>query len=428
MSPATITIMITVLMALMFLSGKFPFGLTTMTCCVLLVLTGVLEISDAFGGLSNKTIVMVATMFALSTSLQKTNLALKLKGTLSAMSGKKDLALIVVLFAIYFVMLLIMPGIVAMALIIGFLDALPDTGEVTPSRVIMPLLMFNVVWEGTVPVGMGATIDFSTNAYMESIVAADQLLVFGNTVSVKIIPAILMIPVCLFIWKLFPKKQLNMSAVQSKEMKESTLPQWKQNFVYACFILVIIVLVLNKVAFFGKIMWIFPAACVVAMGLVGVMNPKELTLAVCSDTVWMLAGILGVTAALTNSGAAEIIGNMLLSLISWTNNSFMILLIVCLFTAIMTTFLSNSGVKSVLTPLVAAMAVAGGMDPRGMIICITVASGFSFCFPTGSTTCALAYAAGEYNPFKIAKITLPLLFCLCLITAFAANLFFPVWG
>ena len=82
MSPATITIMITVLMALMFLSGKFPFGLTTMTCCVLLVLTGVLEISDAFGGLSNKTIVMVAAMFALSTSLQKTNLALKLKGTL----------------------------------------------------------------------------------------------------------------------------------------------------------------------------------------------------------------------------------------------------------------------------------------------------------------------------------------------------------
>ena len=194
MSPTTITILITVLMAILFLTGKLPFGLITMLCCVLLVLTGVLTIPQAFTGLSNQTIIMVAGMFASSTALQKTNLALKLKGTLSAMSGKKDFALVVVLFAIYFVMLLIMPGHVAMALIIGFLDALPDTGEVTPSRIIMPLLMFNVVWEGTVPVGMGATIDFTTNAYMESIVSADQLLVFDITVSVKIDPAILMIP------------------------------------------------------------------------------------------------------------------------------------------------------------------------------------------------------------------------------------------
>ena len=100
MSPTTITILITVLMAILFLTGKLPFGLITMLCCVLLVLTGVLTIPQAFTGLSNQTIIMVAGMFALSTALQKTNLALKLKGTLSAMSRKKDFALVVVLFAI----------------------------------------------------------------------------------------------------------------------------------------------------------------------------------------------------------------------------------------------------------------------------------------------------------------------------------------
>lgn len=428
MSPVTITMLITVLMAVLFLTGKFPFGLITMGCCVLLVLTGVLSVSEAMSGLSNQTIVMVATMFGLSAALQRTDLAFKLKGMLSAMSGKKDMALVVVLFAIYFVMLLIMPGIVAMALIIGFLDALPDTGEVTPSRIIMPLLMFNVVWEGTMPVGMGATIDFTTNAYMESIVGPDQLLQFLNTFSVKIVPALLMIPFCLVIWKVFPKKKLNLKDMQTKEMTQSDLPQWKQNFIYVSFILVIVVLVLNKVAFFGKIMWIFPAACLLAMGFAGVMSPRELTLAVGSDTVWMLAGIMGVTAALTNTGAAQIIGNWPLALISWTDNSWMILFIVCLFTAVMTTFLSNSGVKSVLTPLVAAMAVAGNMDPRGIVIVITVASGFSFCFPTGSTTCALAYASGEYNPFKIIHITIPLLIVLCMVTATVANFMFPVWG
>lgn len=213
MSPVAITVAITILMAVLFLSGKFPFGLITMTCCVLLVLTGVLPISLAFSGLSNQMIIMVASMFALSSALQKTDLSFKLKGMLSAMSGKKDMALVVVLFAIYFVMLLIMPGIVAMALIIGFLDALPDTGEVTPSRIIMPLLMFNVVWEGTMPIGMGATIDFTTNAYMENIVAENQLLQFMNTFSVKIVPALIMIPICLVAWKLFPKKKLSLDSM-----------------------------------------------------------------------------------------------------------------------------------------------------------------------------------------------------------------------
>ena len=55
----------------------------------------------------------------------------------------------------------------------------------------------------------------------------------------------------------------------------------------------------------SKSEWIFPAACLLAMGFAGVMTPRELTLAVGSDTVWMLAGIMGVTAALTNTGAGD---------------------------------------------------------------------------------------------------------------------------
>ena len=38
-----------------FLLNKWPFGLTTMTCCVLLALTGVFTIPEAFAGFCNKT-------------------------------------------------------------------------------------------------------------------------------------------------------------------------------------------------------------------------------------------------------------------------------------------------------------------------------------------------------------------------------------
>ncbi|MCD8010161.1 MAG: anion permease [Lachnospiraceae bacterium] len=425
MSALTITVIITVIMSLLFLVNKFPFGLVTLSCCVALAATGVLSISEAFSGFSNQTIILVSCMFCLSAGLQRTNLAFALKGLLGSMGGKQDLALVAVLFAIYWLMLLAMPGIVAMAIIITFLDALPETGEVTPSRVIMPLLMFNVVWEGVVPIGMGATIDFTTNAYMESIVAEDQLLTFLNTFSVRIVPGLIMIPICLFIWRLFPKKQLNLDNVEAKKIDKSDLPAWKQYLIYGCFILVILVMIFNS--YFGSLMYVMPAICVAVLGFTKTLTPHEMITSLFSDTVLMLAGIMGVTAALTASGAADLIGNLLLQLVSWTDSSFMVLWITTLFTAVMTTFLSNSGVKSVLTPLVASMAVAGGMNVAGLAICVTAGSALSFCFPTGSTTCALAYASGEYNPFKILHITIPLLLVMTLVIAFMANLLFPVW-
>ncbi len=427
MNPTTITMIITVIMAILFLVGKFPFGLVTMTCCVALVVTGVLDIPTAFSGLCNQTIVMVASMFALSAALQKTSLAAKLKSMLGAMSGKKDMALMAMLMVIYFLMVMIMPGIVAMAMILAFLDALPDTGEVTPSRVIMPLLMFNVCWEGAFPVGMGATTDFTTNAYMEGIVSnTAHLFNYGDIFKVRIIPGIIVIAYVMFIWKKFPKKQLDLGKVGTKEIKEGQLPKWKEWIVYIAFIAVILVLVFNS--YLGSLMWIFPAIMVCVLGFTKVMNAQELISSVASDTVWMLAGILGVTAALTNTGAADIIGDALLSLISWTDNGFIVILICCAFTSVMTTFLSNSGTRSVLIPLVAAMAVAGDMDPRGIVASITICANYAFCFPTGSTTCALAFAAGEYNPFKIAKYTVPFLIILIVITAACANFFFPPFG
>ena len=105
----------------------------------------------------------------------------------------------------------------------------------------------------------------------------------------------------------------------------------------------------------------------------------------------------------------------------------MILVIITSFTAIMTTFLSNSGTVAILTPLVASMAAAAGMDPRALVACVTIGGTYAFCFPSGSTTCAFAYALGEYNPFKVMKFTLPLLVILVLATAASANFFFPVF-
>ena len=55
-----IVLALLVFMIFMFFTNKVPYGVTTMTCCVVLALTGVFDIPTAFSGLANKTTILVA--------------------------------------------------------------------------------------------------------------------------------------------------------------------------------------------------------------------------------------------------------------------------------------------------------------------------------------------------------------------------------
>ena len=426
MSPITITLIITLVMAVLLVYGKFPFGLVTMASALALIVTGVLSIQDAMAGFSNNVVLMVGAMFCLSAALQKTNVPYALKGLLGKLDGKNDTLLVFAIVAVNMIMEIFLPGMVCTILIVSFLQVLPKDSEVTPSRIILPLLMIGVCWEMAVPIGLGATLDYTSNLYVEGIVTNQtQLLQIGNIFMVRIFPTVLTVLYVLFIWKRMPKKEINMDAAQVREIQKSALPRWKEYLVYAMFAFVFLVLIFNS--HFGMLMYIIPAVCVVILGFTGIMNRQEIINSVASDTVWMLVGILGVTAALTSTGAANVVGTALVPLISWTENTFLILLIVGLFTAAMTTFLSNMGTVAVLTPLVASAAVAAGMDPRSLIIMVAICSTYAFCFPSGSTACAFIYSLGQYNPFKMLKYNLPLLLILVVATAISANFFFPAF-
>ena len=73
-----IVLAVTLFMMVMFVWHKVPFGVTTMTCCIVLAATGVLKLSAAFTGFGNKIVVLIAPMLALSAALTKTSLVARI--------------------------------------------------------------------------------------------------------------------------------------------------------------------------------------------------------------------------------------------------------------------------------------------------------------------------------------------------------------
>ena len=60
-------------MMIMFIWHKVPFGVTTMTCCIILAAAGIFDVKTAFSGFGNKIVILIAPMLALSAVLTKTS-------------------------------------------------------------------------------------------------------------------------------------------------------------------------------------------------------------------------------------------------------------------------------------------------------------------------------------------------------------------
>lgn len=69
---AMVSLIVALIMGVLFLTNRFPFGLVTITCCAVLVVTRVLSVEEAFSGFANQTVIMTSAMMVLGEALSKT--------------------------------------------------------------------------------------------------------------------------------------------------------------------------------------------------------------------------------------------------------------------------------------------------------------------------------------------------------------------
>ena len=63
--PMIIALAVTVLMIVLIMIDKLPFGAPPLLACLLLAVFGVVDLKTAFGGFSNPTIIMLASFMAI---------------------------------------------------------------------------------------------------------------------------------------------------------------------------------------------------------------------------------------------------------------------------------------------------------------------------------------------------------------------------
>ena len=421
-----IVLAITLFMMVMFIVGKVPYGVITMTCCALLAITGVMSPTEAFSGLSNSTTLLIAGMLALATAFGKTSAVARVRSLLAKAKEKNGFIFLLSLYVIVIILSQLMGRTACISIMILFVGSMDDSEGMTASRLITAIFSVMAMWNLKFPIGLGATMASVANSFYEGIITDPALMLQPlDIIKVTIIPGLVILAYALFAWKLIPETgKVDTSNV--KNVKDAAAISKKDEI---CITVVFFAVV---VSFFfssqlGGLMNVMPAIGVLVLLYTKSLSVKEAVSSMTTDMVWMVAGVLTVSSAIGSSGLGDVIGQMIENFLGGSHNSFLIILVFSIAATVITTFMSNTGTQALLTPIAASYCLVSGGDPRGIVLAVNIAAVFALAFPSGSGECALMFAVTGHNPIKLLRYTGPYLILAVLALTFSINMFYPVF-
>ena len=141
---------------------------------------------------------------------------------------------------------------------------------------------------------------------------------------------------------------------------------------------------------------------VIAMVGFGCMRPAEIQRSIRLDVILLLGSLSSFSVAMQTTGLADLIALNLNFLLDGLP-LYLALLVIFLFTVILTQFISNAASVALILPVVIEFSSTLGISPNALIMVVLFGASQSFLTPMGYQTNLMVYGPGRYRFFDIAK-------------------------
>ena len=145
----------------------------------------------------------------------------------------------------------------------------------------------------------------------------------------------------------------------------------------------------------------------VAMTLAGCLDAEDMYDAIDWRIIILMAGLLPLGVAMSETGAAQFLVENTLGLVS-AMGPLVVLAVLYLMALLLTEFMSNAAAAVLLTPIGVSTAELMGVNATPFLIAVTFAASTSFATPVGYQTNTMVYGAGGYRFSDFVKVGLPL--------------------
>ena len=155
----------------------------------------------------------------------------------------------------------------------------------------------------------------------------------------------------------------------------------------------------------------------VAMVASGCLRPGELQRAIRLDVILLLGSLASFSVALEKTGLATAFAKaLLLGLDNWP--VYGALLVVFLFTTLLTEVMSNAATVAMLIPIAGQLALGLEQPPLAFIYAVLFGASQSFLSPVGYQTNLMVFGPGRYKFLDIARYGFPLTIAMTLVVPF----------
>ncbi|HIQ69705.1 MAG TPA: anion permease [Candidatus Avoscillospira stercorigallinarum] len=407
------------------LSGKLSYGVVGATIISLLIITGVLDVSEALAGFSNTNVAIMLCMMVLSGALMKTSLVERIVGLVRNV-GHSERALIAGFGLIAAAMSQFMNAFVAVACLLPLITGLCSQLNIKRTKVIYPVMVIALTWIFLFPVGMGASTIAQMNGYLESFGSEFRFNMMDMTIG-RLPGVILNTLFCIFILpRVCPDKpSVEFRDDLGREVAKSTLSRPRE---ILCYIIAVVMVVLMILA--GTIgIQVYTVAIVgaSALALFGILSEKEAFQSINFGMVFFFAAILPLSTALTKTGASDVIADAIITILGGSTNPWLISTVFVLVCFVATQFLSNTGCVQVFTPLALMVCVQLNMNPVGIMSLVNIGCCASYLTPMANPGIPLTMSAGGYSLKDCIKIGILPGLLICAIGVVWCSLFFPAY-
>lgn len=419
MEPITITLCLLVFAIVMFIWEKVPLAVTSMVVCVALVVTGVLDLKQAFAGFIDSNVILFVAMFIVGGALFETGMANKVGGVITHFA-KTEKQLIFTIMVVVGVMSGFLSNTGTAAVLIPVVIGVAAKSGFTRSRLLMPLV-FAAALGGNLSL-IGAPGNLIAQSALQKIGSG-----FGFFEYAKVGLPMLVCGILYFLtigYKFLPNNPNSGEVGSVGEQRDySHVPRWKQILSLVVLIATILGMIFEKQTGIRLAV----AGCIGALLLVvtGVLTEKQAYKAIDSQTIFIFGGTLALAKALEMTGAGKLVADQVIGLLGNNSSPFMLLVVVFILSVVMTNFMSNTATVALLVPVSLSIAAGMGADPRAVLMATVIGSSCAYATPIGMPANMMVLSAGGYKFVDYAKSGMPLIIVSTIVSLILLPILFP---
>ena len=421
MSPTTITLIFLAFAVVMFVTEKIPLGLTSMIVCIGLVITGVLNVNDAFSGFINSNVILFVAMFIVGGALFETGMANEI-GSLVTKFAKSERGLIVAIMVIVGVMSGFLSNTGTAAVLIPVVIGIAAKSGYKRSRLLMPLV-FAAAMGGNLSL-IGAPGNMIAQSALEPLGLSFGFFEYAIVGLPILIVGILFYATIGF--RILPNHDTEEDDSIFDETQDfGSVPKWKK-----VLSLVILIATLVGMIFEEQIgVNLCITGCVGALLLIltGVISEKDALKSIDLKTLFLFGGTLSLAKALEVTGAGELIADKVIGALGDHPSPVFFTLVVFLLCCVMTNFMSNTATTALMAPICLSIAQGMGADPRAVLMACVIGGSCAYATPIGMPANTMVVGAGNYKFIDYVKSGLPLIVIATVISMIILPIAFPFY-